>query len=122
MEFSMMLQIILMACGIYMCYWAVQMKSTNTIPTVLVGKGYSEEKAKDPKGFIKHTFPFTFITGVVIFISALINAVRLFEDYALIEILFNAISVTIVIIYAYFLTKAQKKYLYGVEDKKKNKK
>lgn len=122
MDFSTTLQIVLMACGIYMCYWAVQMKTSNEIPAVLVGKGYSKEKAKDPDGFIKHTFPFTLITGIIIFVTSVLNAIKFFEEHAVIEFLFNIISVSIVIIYAYFLTKAQKKYLFGLEDKNKKKK
>lgn len=122
MEFSMTLQVVMMACGVYMCYWAVQMKASNNIPSVLVGKGYSKDKAKDPEGFIKKTFPFTFATGVIIFVASVLNAIRIFAEYPIIEFLFNMICVTIIILYAMFLTKAQKKYLFGVEDTKNKKK
>ena len=40
MNFGMILDLLIMACGVYMVYWAVQMKSTNKIPEMLVGKGF----------------------------------------------------------------------------------
>ena len=45
MNFGMILDLLIMACGVYMVYWAVQMKSTNKIPEitdqVLSGKSLS---------------------------------------------------------------------------------
>ena len=115
MDFSNMLQIVMMACGIYMAYWAIQMKTTNEIPSVLVGKGYTKDKAKDPDGFIKATFPFTLLTGILIFAFSVVNAMKLFEEHAILEFLFNTVCVIIIILYAVFLTKAQKKYLFGID-------
>ena len=37
MSFGMILDLLIMACGVYMVYWAVQMRSTNEIPAMLVG-------------------------------------------------------------------------------------
>ncbi len=99
-----------------MSYWAIQMKTSNEIPSVLVGKGYSKDKAKDPDGFIKATFPFTLLTGILIFVFSIINAMKLFEDRILLEFLFNSVCVVVIILYAVFLTNAQKKYLFGVDN------
>ncbi len=55
MSFGMILDLLIMACGVYMVYWAVQMRSTNEIPAMLVGKGFPVSRAKDPEGFIRYT-------------------------------------------------------------------
>lgn len=39
MDFGIILKMLIMACGVYMIYWAVQMKTTHQIPQMLVGKG-----------------------------------------------------------------------------------
>ena len=53
MSFGMILDLLIMACGVYMIYWAVQMRSSNKIPAMLVGKGFPIDRAKDPDGFIR---------------------------------------------------------------------
>ena len=63
MSFGMILDLLIMACGVYMIYWAVQMRASNKIPAMLVGKGFPIDRAKDPDGFIRFTFPFTFFDG-----------------------------------------------------------
>ncbi len=78
MSFGMILDLLIMACGVYMIYWAVQMRSSNKIPAMLVGKGFPIDRAKDPDGFIRFTFPFTFSTGVVLFALGLVGALGLF--------------------------------------------
>ncbi len=90
MSFGMILDLLIMACGVYMVYWAVQMRSTNEIPAMLVGKGFPVSRAKDPEGFIRYTFPFTFATGAILFAAVLIG-------------------------YGMMLMKAQKKYLVGIK-------
>ncbi|MDE7415912.1 MAG: hypothetical protein K2N44_06275 [Lachnospiraceae bacterium] len=115
MNFGMILDLLIMACGIYMVYWAVQMKSTNKIPAMLVGKGFPINRAKDPEGFIKFTFPFTFSTGVVLFAMGLIGALELFITYPLAETLMRIVLVAVIIAYGVVLMKAQKKYLVGIK-------
>ena len=53
MDFGIILKMLIMACGVYMIYWAVQMKTTHQIPQMLVGKGFPTDRAKDPEGFMK---------------------------------------------------------------------
>lgn len=115
MSFGMILDLLIMACGVYMVYWAVQMKSTNKIPAMLVGKGFPINRAKDPDGFIRFTFPFTFVTGVMLFFMGLVGALGLFITYPLAETLMRIVMVVVIIAYGVVLMKAQKKYLVGIK-------
>lgn len=115
MSFGMILDLLIMACGVYMVYWAVQMKSTNKIPTMLVGKGFPINRAKDPAGFIRFTFPFTFTTGVMLFVMGMAGALGIFRTYPLAETLMRILMVVVIIAYGMMLMKAQKKYLVGMK-------
>lgn len=115
MSFGMILDLLIMACGVYVVYWAVQMKSTNRIPAMLVGKGFPINRAKDPKGFIRFTFPFTFATGVILLAIGLVGALGIFRTYPLADTLMRIVLVVVVIAYGMMLMKAQKKYLVGVK-------
>lgn len=115
MSFGMILDLLVMGCGVYMVYWAVQMRSTNKIPAMLVGRGFPVNRAKDPEGFIKFTFPFTFAAGVVLFAVGMVGALGLFRTYPLVETLMRLMLVAVIIGYGMVLMKAQKKYLVGIE-------
>jgi hypothetical protein len=115
MSFGMILDLLIMACGVYMIYWSVQMRSSNKIPAMLVGKGFPIDRAKDPDGFIRFTFPFTFSTGVVLFVLGLVGALGLFITYPLAETLMRIVLVVVIVIYGMILMKAQKKYLVGIK-------
>ena len=111
----MILDLLIMACGVYMVYWAVQMKSSNKIPAMLVGKGFPVNRAKDPEGFIKFTFPFTFGTGIVLFSAGLIGALEIFVLIPWIDIGLRIVVMAIVMGYGAILMKAQRKYLVGLK-------
>lgn len=115
MGFGMVLDLLIMACGIYMIYWAVQMKTTNKIPAMLVGKGFPVNRAKDPEGFIKFTFPFTFAAGIVLLAVGLVGALGLFTTHPLAETMMRLLLVIVIVAYGMVLMKAQKKYLVGVK-------
>ena len=115
MNFGMIPDLLIMACGVYMIYWAVQMRSTNKIPTMLVGKGFPINRAKDPAGFIRFTFPLTFATGVVLFVVGMVGALGIFITYPLAETLMRIALIVVIIAYGMALMKAQKKYLVGVK-------
>lgn len=114
MSFGMILDLLIMACGVYIVYWAVQMKSTNKIPAMLVGKGFPIDRAKDPEGFIRYTFPFTFLTGVVLFLAGMLGALGIFGLYPAADIVLRIVTVVVIIGYGTLLMKAQKKYLVGM--------
>ena len=115
MSFGMILDLLIMAGGVYMVYWAVQMRSTNEIPAMLVGKGFPVSRAKDPEGFIRYTFPFTFATGAILFAAGLVGALGLFSTYPPAETLMRIALVAVLIGYGMMLMKAQKKYLVGIK-------
>ena len=115
MNFGMILDLLIMACGVYVVYWAVQMKSTHKIPAMLVGKGFPINRAKDPEGFIRFTFPFTFATGVFLLAIGLVGALDIFSTYPLADTLMRIVLVIVVIAYGMMLMKAQKKYLVGIK-------
>lgn len=122
MDFGMILDILILASGIYMVYWSVQMKQTQKIPEMLVGKGFPISRAKDPDGFIKATFPWTFGTGAIIFCIGILGALEVFVLYPIIDFLISLIIVVVVVVYGKFLLKAQRKYLIGLETDNKKKK
>jgi threonine/homoserine/homoserine lactone efflux protein len=110
MDFNMILDVLIMACGVYMVYWAIQMKREKKIPEMLVGKGFRIERAKDPEGFIKFTFPYTFATGVILFAAGLIEALEVITyTHPLINSLISFALVVVIIGYGVILMKAQKK-------------
>lgn len=113
MSFDMILNILIMACGIYMLYWAIQMKNNKKIPEMLVGKGFPIERAHDPEGFIKATFPLTLATGAVLLIAGLLGALELLTAYPMADIIIHLLEVAVIIAYGILLMRAQRKYLVG---------
>lgn len=113
MSFDMILNILIMACGVYMLYWAVQMKNTKKIPEMLVGKEFPIERAKDPEGFIRATFPLTFGTGVVLLTAGAVGALELLAAYPVADVVINVLEVAAILGYGALLMRAQRKYLVG---------
>lgn len=117
---NMFFDLLIMACGVYMVFWAVQMKKERKIPEMLVGKNFKLERAKDPEGFINYTFPFTFGTGVILFVAGFVLSLGIFSDtYPIIDTLISLALVVIIILYGVLLMNAQKKYLVGLKNDKK---
>ncbi len=113
MSFDMILDVLIMACGVYMLYWAMQMKNTKKIPEMLVGKGFPIERAHDPDGFIKATFPLTVLTGAVMLLAGLIGALDILASYPLADVIINLLEIAAIVLYGAFLMRAQRKYLVG---------
>lgn len=115
MSLAMIFNILIMACGIYMIYWAVQMKSTQKIPVMLVGKGFPIDRAKDPKGFIRFTFPYTMLTGILLLAVGLVEALEVLALYPVASTLLSFFLVVVIIGYGMILMRAQRKYLVGLD-------
>lgn len=113
MSFDMILNILIMACGVYMLYWAIQMKQNKKIPEMLVGKGFPIERAHDPEGFIKATFPITFATGAALLAAGAVGALELLRAYPMADMIINFLEVVVIIVYGMLLMRAQRKYLVG---------
>lgn len=122
MDFNMILKLLIVACGVYMIYWAMQMKTTHKIPEMLVGKGFPINRAKDSEGFMKNTFPFTIGTGIMLFAAGLVGALEIFILYPWVDTVIMLVVILVLVLYGIFLMKAQKKYLIGIEANGKKKK
>lgn len=96
-----------------MLYWAIQMKRNKKIPEMLVGKNFPIERARDPEGFIKTTFPLTFATGVMLLAAGAIGALELLAVYPIADTIINLAEVVIIMVYGMLLMRAQRKYLVG---------
>ena len=121
MSFAMIIDLLIIACGVYVIYWAMQMIQTKKIPEMLVGKGFPTSRAKDKEGFIKATFPMTLVLGVILFAVGMIGALGVFAAYPLVDTLLSIVLIAIIIVYGIFLLKAQQKYLIGLDTKNKKK-
>ena len=119
MDFGIILKILIMACGIYMIYWSVQMKSTHKIPQMLVGKGFPTDRAKDPEGFMKATFPLTMGMGIILLAVGLTGALEVFGAYPIVDTILTLLMLAALVFYGMFLLKAQKRYLIGLDDNNK---
>lgn len=115
MGFGLILDLLIMACGAIMVYRAVRMRSTEQLPAMLVGMGFPIERAKDPKRFIRFTFPVTLATGVVLFAVGLAGVLGLFIRYPLAETLMRIVLVLVIVGYGMVLMKAQKEFLAGIK-------
>jgi threonine/homoserine/homoserine lactone efflux protein len=114
----MLFDLLVMACGVYMVYWAIQMKRENKIPEMLVGKNFKLERAKDPDGFIKCTFPYTLGVGIILFAAGFFLSLGIFSDtHPIIESLISLGILVVIILYGILLMDAQKKYLVGLKNK-----
>jgi hypothetical protein len=115
---NMFFDLLIMACGVYMTYWAIQMKKEHKIPEMLVGKNFKIERAKDPEGFIDYTFPYTLGTGIILFVAGGLLTLEIFANtIPIIDTLISLALVVIIIIYGLVLMNAQKKYLVGLNNK-----
>lgn len=118
----MIIQILILVCGIYMIYWAMQMKLTNKIPEMLTGKGFPINRAVNPEGFMKKTFPVTLGMGILLFVAGMIGALKVLVFYPMADTILMIALLVALSFYGKFLLKAQKKYLVGIVDEKRNNK
>lgn len=119
MDFGIILKMLIMACGVYMIYWAVQMISTHKIPQMLVGKGFPTDRAKDPEGFIKVTFPLTMGMGIILLAVGLTGALEIFIEYPIVDTLLTLVMLIALVLYGMILLRAQKRYLIGLDENNK---
>ncbi|MDE7184479.1 MAG: hypothetical protein K2O40_08395 [Lachnospiraceae bacterium] len=113
MNFGMILDILMMICGVYVIYETVQMRTGSRIPEMFIGKGFLAERAKDPAGFIRFIFPYTFGTGIALLMSGLFGAFEILMAYPFAETVMRVMLVVVIVAYGMVLMYAQKKYLVG---------
>ena len=102
-----------------MRYLYVQMKTTHKIPQMLVGKGFPTDRAKDPEGFMKVTFPLTMGMGIILLAVGVMGALEVFVAYPIVDTILTLIMLVALMLYGMFLLKAQKRYLIGLDDNNK---
>lgn len=106
-----LINIIVIACGVYMVYAAITMKTTGVVPSNLVGKNVDLANAKDIPGFVKKMFPVTLIVGVLTLLCGIGTALGIFGDNGYVQTIISLVFVVIVLVYGKILLDAQKKYL-----------
>lgn len=110
---GMIFDVLILLSGIYLIYTAWEMKSSGKVQEALVSKNVNLRTARDPKGFIDYMFVKTVIIGVA---AALCGGFSLYNDYFakgydVLQIAAMAIYFVVLLIYGFFITKAQKKFL-----------
>lgn len=109
-----LINIIIIACGVYMVYGAISMKTTGTIPANLLGKGVNLATAKDIPGYIKKMFPITLVVGILTLGCGVGTAFGIFGDNGYVQTIISLVFVVIVLVYGKILVDAQKKYLMNM--------
>lgn len=104
--------IIIVGCGLYLAYLAIDMKKTGMVSPTIVGKGYDLKKAKDLQGFIDAMYMKSLVAGILTAIGGVVDYLN--ESYWNIPY-FSAIIcfayVVVIGIYCKLSMDAQKKYL-----------
>ena len=113
MDMNLLLDIIEILAGVYLCFLALRMKKTGVVSdNGLVSKGLDIKKAPDPQGYIKAMFPWNILLGV------LLIACGVFSRYSTatgklvgLQVASIIIAVITILVYAFCSMRAQKKYL-----------
>lgn len=113
MSVDMALDLLVVACGIYMIYQAVRMRKTKQIPDMLVGKNFPAGRAHDAEGFIRAAFPMTYFTGTMLVLTGAFSLFDILASYPVADVFINLLEVAVILLYGVLLMKAQKKYLVG---------
>lgn len=114
MDTEALINIIILACGVYMIYSAFSMKTTGKIPTNLLGKGVNLATAKDIPGFIKKMYPITMVVGILTFLCGLSGGLGILKDVGYVQTIISLVFVVIILGYGKILVDAQKKYLMNL--------
>lgn len=119
MDFGIILKMLIMACGVYMIYWAVQMKTTHQIPQMLVGKGFPYRQSQR-SGRLHESYISTYhgngdhSSGC--WIDRSLGGIWCVSYCGTILTL---LMLAALVFYGMFLLKAQKRYLIGLDDNNK---
>lgn len=105
------LDLIILAGGVYLLWAAFGMKTKNKIPGMLVSKGTDLSKAKDIPGFTKVMFMPTLIMGAVASASGILGIVDQGLGLATVQFVLSVVSFVLLVGYGYLTVRFQKKYL-----------
>lgn len=116
MDFSIF-DILVVACGLYMAYCAVMMKTQGRINSgVVMSRSLDESQLKDKQGFIDYLWWKLLAVGLLCAASGLFNITytkyaQTSEQYVFVEIAVNSVFFVLLIIYGLIVVKAQKKFM-----------
>lgn len=123
----MILDIMLLACGIYIFGQNVRMKMTGKIPKGMINPRVKTENAPDIKGYINYIYIRGAIFGVVLIVMSFMLMLQSFVELpAVLLLLAQLLYIGTLIYYAVISVRAQNKFLFRVnkeyEAKKKSEK
>ena len=109
--------LLVIACGLYMAYCAVMMKTRGRINSgVVMSRGLDESKIKDKEGFIKYIWWKLLAVGLLCAASGIFNIsyqdkAESSEQYVLVQIIVNGIFFVLLIVYGVIVSRAQNKFM-----------
>lgn len=107
------IEILLIACAVYMVYLTFKMKQTGEIPTFFVNNKVKLENAKDKEGYIAFMFPrmliFSFFVAAFAVLSILSNY---FVFPGVVTLIIYIGYVALLIFYSIISVKAQNRFLF----------
>lgn len=112
-DFTMYLDMIIVACGVYLIYGAIILKTRGEItPNIMLPKNVKPESVKDKEGFINAIFLKLLVLGIV---TIVVGFIILLNDVVMQMMFLNAISYGVfaaaLLWYGFALKKAHKIYL-----------
>lgn len=121
---NMFFDSIITSFGLYLIYQAIYMKKTGkVVEGLLVGKKTNMTRAKDIPGFVNFMFSKTLLLGVAGMLSGLCGISN--DIVGGLEVLSAIASILLFATLIYFTVsdvKAQRRFLVGIVDEKKDKK
>lgn len=112
-DFTMYLDMIIVACGVYLIYGAVILKTRGEItPNIMLPKNVTPEQVKDKEGFKNAICLKLFVLGIA---TVIVGLVIVINDVFLQMMIINAIAYGVfaaaLLWYGFALKKAHKEYL-----------
>lgn len=111
MGYENIMDVLIMACGAYLIYGGITMKTTKTIPPMLLGKGIDLKRAKDIPGYIEKMFVPTLSVGILTILCGIVGVSGMLNTYVWGQTAMTFVFLAFIIAYGFWLVKMQKKYL-----------
>lgn len=111
MGYESFMDVVIMACGVYLIYGGMTMKITKTIPPMLLGKNIDIKKAKDVPGYIARMFVPTLVVGVLTILCGIVGIAGLLKAYTWGQSVMTFAFLAFIIVYGIWLVKMQREYL-----------
>ena len=115
MDYTVLLDFVEIAVGLYVIYLAYVMKKTGKLTNnALISKSVDLNKAPDPQGYIDATYIPDIISGIVLVLCGIASRARDGTAYYYnVQVITMIASVVIIFAFGYVIVKSQRKYLEG---------